>query len=71
MSNLTITIPDDLRKQLEELSLRNGKPVSEIVTDSVERYLAVKQFQELRGRIQGAAAESGYDTDEDVFRTVS
>jgi hypothetical protein len=43
----------------------------EIITDSITRFLALRQFQELRGKIQPRAEATGFRTDEDVFKAVS
>jgi len=45
---LTIRIPDDLRKGLQELSKNENKPLSDIVRDSLKRYLAIHRFRQLR-----------------------
>lgn len=68
---LTIRIPDDLRNDLQELSRYENKPVSDIVRESVKRYLAIHRFRKLRGMTLPFAEAEGILTDDDVFRTIS
>lgn len=71
MSNLTIRIPEDLKKQLQDFCEQKNRPVSDVVRDSLRRYLAIEQFQALRSRTLPFAEAQGLLTDEDVFRVIS
>jgi len=71
MSTVTIRIPDDLRKALEQTAQRQNRPASEIVRDSLRRYLAREKFQSLRNKTLPFAESQGILTDEDVFKSVS
>lgn len=71
MSNLTIRIPKDLKKQLEEFCDQQNRPVSEVVRDSLRRYLAIERFQALRRKTLPFAEAQGLLTDEDIFRIIS
>jgi predicted transcriptional regulator len=71
MGNLTIRTPDDLRKQLQELCERQNRPASEVVRDSLRRYIAAEEFRALRRRTLPFAEARGFLTDEDVFRAIS
>ncbi|GAB6269791.1 hypothetical protein DS62_12335 [Smithella sp. SC_K08D17] len=68
---LTIRIPDDLRKGLQELSKNENKPLSDIVRDSLKRYLAIHRFRQLRNTTLPFAEAQGILDDEDVFRMIS
>ncbi len=68
---LTIRIPDDLRAELQELSRNENKPVSDIVRESLNRYLAIYRFRRLRNMTLPFAEAQGILTDEDVFSIVS
>ena len=71
MDSLTIRIPNDLKKRLKEACKRQNRPVSDVVRDSLRRYLAIERFRSLRrGTLPFAEAE-GILTDDDVFRVVS
>jgi len=71
MDNLTIRIPSDLKKRLQEFCKRQNRPVGEVVRDSLRRYLAIERFQSLRRKTLPFAEAQGILTDDDVFRVVS
>jgi predicted transcriptional regulator len=71
MSTLTLRIPDELKEQLEALSRQQQRPASELVRESLRRYLAVEQLKAIRREIVPEAEAQGFFTDEDVFRAVS
>ena len=71
MSNLTIRIPDELKRQLEELCDRQDRPVSDVVRDSLRRYIAAEKFQALRRKALPFAEAQGFLTDEDIFEAIS
>ncbi len=68
---LTIRIPDDLRKGLQELSRNENKPVSDIVRESLKRYLAIYRFRRLRNMVLPFAEAQGILSDEDIFSLIS
>ncbi len=68
MATLTIRLPVSLRRDLDRLARKRGRPAGELVRDSLEKYLAVERFRALRERTLPRAAERGYLTDEDVFK---
>jgi len=69
--SLTVRIPDTLEKQLEVVSAKEKVSVSDLVRRSLERFLAVRRFRQLRGQILPFAGAQGLLTDEDVFREIS
>jgi len=69
--SMTIRIPDDLRKQLLKISKAEGKPVSDIVRESLKRYLTLYEFERLRAKTIPYAEAQGIYTDEDVFKLIS
>lgn len=68
---LTIRLPDDLRKELEQISRTTDKPASDIVRESLRRYLTLIKFRRLRNKVLPYAEAHGLFTDEDVFNIVS
>jgi predicted transcriptional regulator len=70
-SNLSVRIPQTLRRQVDELSEREQRPLSEIVRDSLQRYVAVRKFELLRKKTLPFAESQGFLTDEDVFKAIS
>jgi predicted transcriptional regulator len=71
MNTLTIRIPDELRTNLQEISSRQSVPVSDLVRESIRRYVAIERFRALRKRTLPFAEAQGLLTDEDVFRAIS
>jgi predicted transcriptional regulator len=68
---LSVRLPDDLRKDLQQISDAEAKPVSDLVRDSIKRYVAIYNFRRLRNTILPFAEAQGILTDEDVFRSIS
>lgn len=71
MNTLTIRIPDRLKAELRKLSRKQSKPVSDIVRESIRRYVAVERFRALRKKVLPFAEAQGLLTDEDVFKAIS
>jgi len=68
---ITIRIPDELKSDLEEISLKENKPVSDLVRDSIKKYISIYKFRKLRNTVLPFAEASGILTDEDVFNNIS
>ena len=71
MSNLTIRIPEALKKQLQELCKERNRPLSDVVRESLRRYVAAERFRVIRGRTLPFAEAQGLLTDEEVFDAIS
>ena len=71
MDTLTIRIPDKLKADLRKISREQNKPVSDVVRDSVRRYVAIEKFRALRKKVLPFAEAQGFITDEDVFKAIS
>ncbi|TVQ77498.1 MAG: ribbon-helix-helix protein, CopG family [Phycisphaeraceae bacterium] len=71
MGTLNIRIPDEMKRQLDELSRQQHRPASDLVRESLRRYIAVEQLKQLRRSSAPLAEAQGYITDEDIFRAVS
>ncbi len=71
MNTLTIRLPDDLRADLQKISREQNKPVSDVVRESIRRYVAVERFRALRRKVLPFAEAQGFLTDEDVFKAIS
>ena len=70
-STITIRLPEDLRHKLESTSKKTNLGVSQLVRESVRRYLAVQRFRELRAETIPYAEKTGFYTDDDVFQKTS
>ena len=71
MDTLTIRLPDDLKFDLQKLSREQSKPVSDIVRESIRRYVAIEKFRALRKKALPFAEAQGFLTDEDIFKAIS
>jgi predicted transcriptional regulator len=68
---LTIRIPDNLREELQKISDSEAKPVSDLVRESILRYVSIYKFRQLRKGIIPFAEAQGYLTDEDIYKSIS
>ena len=71
MNTITIRLPNELRSDLQKLSQEQNKPVSDLVRESIRRYVAVEKFRALRKKVLPFAEAQGFLTDDDVFRAIS
>ena len=67
---LTIRLPEDMRSTLQEISNAEQKPASEIVRESIRRYISVYQFRRLSNKVLPFAEAQGLLTDEEVFKAL-
>jgi metal-responsive CopG/Arc/MetJ family transcriptional regulator len=70
-STITVSIPQDVRKELDRVSGAEGVSRSDIVRESVRDYLFIRHFRALRKALVPKAARRGVYTDQDVFDSVS
>ena len=70
-STITLRLPDDLRSELEAISKAENKPLSDLVRESLRRYVATEQFRRLRKKVLPFAESQGLLTDEDIFDAIS
>ncbi len=68
---LTIRIPDELRKEILKISDSEAKPVSDLVRESLQRYISIYKFRQLRKSVLPFAEAQGLLTDEDIFKLIS
>lgn len=71
MNTLTVRLPNALRSELQDISQEQRKPVSDLVRESIRRYVALERFRALRKRVLPFAEAQGFVMDEDVFKAVS
>ncbi|MCK6504919.1 ribbon-helix-helix domain-containing protein [Myxococcota bacterium] len=69
--SVAISLPPELAERLDAFAEEEGTSRSEIVRDALRRYLALRQFEQVRAQVIPFAEAAGAFTDEDVFRTVS
>ena len=68
---ITIRLPEKLQRDLEKIVKTEKASKSDVIRDALERYVALKRFQQLRKRVLPFAEAEGLITDEDIFKAVS
>lgn len=72
MSNtITVRLPKKLQSQLQSICREEKVPVSDLVRQSLDRYIAIHRFRRLRSKVLPFAEAQGLLTDEDVFKKIS
>ena len=70
-STLTISIPEQVRLQLDRVSKSEGVSRSDVVRESIRDYLFIRQFRALRKTMISKVSKRGIHTEQDVFDRVS
>ncbi len=68
---VTISLPAAVRRELDRIAKAEGVSRSDVLRQSLEDFLIVRRFRQLRQRMMAAAQAQGIFTDEDVFTRVS
>jgi predicted transcriptional regulator len=63
--------PALVRRELDRVAKEDGLSRSDVLRQSLEDFLFVRRFRQLRQRMMAAAQAAGIYTDEDVFTRVS
>ena len=71
MSSLSVRLPDELRRKLDEVAESEQTNRSEIVRQALSNYLKLREFRQLRQKMIPRAESQGIYTDEDVFEKLS
>lgn len=71
MTTLTIRLPEALKTELDEISREEHKVLSDIVRESLRRYVAIEKFRSVRRKMLPFAEAQGLLTDEDIFKALS
>ena len=70
-NTITISVPEQMKSELEELSRADGVSRSDIVRESLRDYLFIRRFRSMRKSMVSKASTNGIYTDQDVFDRVS
>ena len=70
-STITISVPEQMRSELDRVSHADGVSRSDIVRESLRDYLFVRRFRTMRNSMVSKASRRGIYTDQDVFDQVS
>lgn len=68
---ITISVPEDIKSELDKIVRDEGISRSEVIRESLRDYLFVRRFRQLRARMIAKAQAQGIFTDEDVFKRIS
>ena len=68
---VTISLPQAIRRELDKVAKAEGVSRSDVLRQSLEDFLFVRRFRQLRQRMMAVAQAQGIFTDEDVFTRVS
>jgi len=67
----TLTLPEQMKRDLEGLADESGNSQSAIVRTALQEYMYIRRFRTLRNQFLAQAADQEIYTDEDVFERVS
>ena len=70
-SAVTIRIPKEMKRELQALSKEEHVPLSDLIRESLDHFLSIKKFRQLRKKTLPFAEAQGLLTDEDIFKLVS
>ena len=70
MTTLTIRLPQALKTDLYEICREENKAASDIVRESLRRYIAIEKFRSVRKKILPFAESQGLLTDDDIFKAL-
>ena len=68
---VTISLPRAIRREVDRIAKEEGISRSDVLRQSLEDFLFVRRFRQLRQRMMAGAQAQGIFTDEDVFNRVS
>ncbi len=67
-ATVTVSLPDNLTQELDELASQEGVSRSDIVRRCVEKHLFLRRFDALRAELSAEARAKGIYTEEDVWK---
>jgi predicted DNA-binding protein len=70
-SVLSISLPEKISSELNELAKKTGRNKSDIVKESITLYLWDVRYQKLRKQLNVKAKKAAIITEEDVFKAIS
>lgn len=70
-ASISVSLPEELRRELDELKEAEGVTRSDLVREAVREYVFARRFRSLRRELMPYAEAEGVYTDEDVFRETS
>jgi len=71
MTTVTIRIPKELLAQLQKLCDQQHRSTSDVIRESLRRYIDAEQLRLIREMTHPQAEARGFLTDDDIFKVVS
>ena len=68
--SISIRISDNMRKNLKAISKIEGKSLNDLVRESLQKYIAVFRFRQLRNMVLPFAEVQGILTDKDIYKDI-
>jgi predicted transcriptional regulator len=68
MKTIAFRVSKKLSKDLKQIAKEKGISLSDVVRESLARYVVVRRFRKAREHILPFAEKAGIVTDEDAFR---
>ncbi len=66
---ITVSIPEEMKKQLDSIAEQEGTTRSNIIQESLQNYLFIREFRTLRKNM--IRKKSRVYTDQDIFKQIS
>jgi metal-responsive CopG/Arc/MetJ family transcriptional regulator len=63
-----ISLPEDLRRELDELASQEGVSRSDIVLRSVAKYVFLRRYEAVTAQLTAEARSKGIYTEDDVWK---
>lgn len=70
-SRITVIIPEELRREIIEVSKLEGVSRSDVVRAALRDHLFLREFRAIGKKMVAEASRKGIFTDQDVFDRVS
>ena len=68
MSTITVRVSPQLKRELEAICKADGRDLSFVLRESLQRLVAIHRFKKLRSKVLPFAERIGVFSDEDVFK---
>jgi len=68
---ISVSLPEAMKADLNEATMKEGISRSELIREALKEYLAVRRFRNLRQEMIPYAQNQGIHTDQDIFDRIS
>jgi predicted transcriptional regulator len=71
MSNISLTVDDNLKKKLEQEAVESKTDVEAIILKALKTHVHFREIERLRPLLQQKAKEAGITSEDDIFNAFS